>query len=97
MRQKASRLSTGQEENARRTLIKRFEFELATPWANGALRDEELAAWLDELTLGVRGTMAKTVADLAAEAAEVALEEHSAMMSLDGRIEGVQSVRLSRG
>lgn len=80
---------------SRREMVKRFEFELARPWADGSLRDEQLAAWLDDLTLAVRSKMAANVANLSAEVAEVALEEHASIMSLEGRVGGVESVRLS--
>lgn len=83
-------------DNARREISKRFEEMLAkSEWRSD--RDEQILNWLENVSVGVREALTHQIADVTGEAADHSIAEHSAIVSLDGKLPGFTNVELTKG
>lgn len=79
---------------ARREILGRFEAQLLrTDWT--ATRAEEVLYALDDLTAGLRQSMADQLGDAAGFAGQYSLAEHSSILSVGGAALAVSSVEVS--
>ncbi|MGE4537605.1 MAG: phage minor head protein [Desulfovibrio sp.] len=79
---------------ARREILGRFEAQLLrTDWT--AARAEEVLYVLDDLTAGLRQSMADQLGDAAGFAGQYSLAEHSSILSVGGAALAVSSVEVS--
>lgn len=80
---------------ARADLQAQMEGEVAQGILEGTLGEDQLTAWLDDMTLAVRQALTGELTEMTVQTAKSSLVEHAAILSIDGTIPGVNTVALT--